>query len=217
MNIQQITKQGYTLVTSRAMAAAATFTCTDGTRPALELVNLVTANGTTSLWASDQYKAFICTSRKFAEGTNPEGEILVNPRELRQSKLVTNRPKDTAWLAIKGEMGPNGDRLHVIALEETRGGVRQVCEAFLTQHYYTRYPNIEQIFRDLAPKKQGTGAPTLNTSYVIDVFKAIELAVSHEGQVGTRIVHDDDLNHPILLDAFNKCESAKALVMPIRQ
>lgn len=209
LDIKKMNEEGYVFVTARAMAAAALFTSKDKYRPVLEYVHVVTRDNKVMAEGTDAYRILRATSRAHhKEGPKP-CDFLVSPKVLKQCGILSTRPKACAWLAMR----PIEGMVHVIAFEE--GKAERVTHNTEVPMGSGSYPDFDVFFK-LNYKKSDEQAPYLNTSYLIETLKAMEMAVSHEGMSTTGFRHGSVLE-PMYFTSSNTCESCEAIVMPVRK
>lgn len=205
------------MVTARALAAAGTFTAKETYKYAIGGVH-IKSGAVTTLTATDSYKLVQVTSRRASGHTNPNDEFVLDWQGLKATKMLTPRPKASMWVAI--HRSPANNDLNLVFLEEKGEGQYTERGRATVKALDANFPSVEPLFKgkaEYAKGEQSNAGPYLNTSYLIDLFKAIELAVSADGAAATSFIHGPNWNQPMFFEAENKSgEAVTAICMPIR-
>ena len=222
INHEDLQKDGYTIVTARALAAASTFVEKKGNyRPILSGILIETSPEGTFLTSTDSYRAARIRSQSY--GKNPEGaNFIVRWADIKNAKLLTASPKQSMWVALKHfepcTEHPRGYvRVKVLEKQvvgfETRG--EAICDGI--EGSFPDWNKIEGHQAMIDAKEQSNVSCGVNVNYVIDIFNAIKLAVSDCGPAVTQFIHGPSVNQPIYFKAENASgESIWTIQMPVR-
>lgn len=222
-------KGGWSLIKANTISAASYFVCKDKARPAIGCILIEVDNDGTSATATDSYKLGHFVSMD--PGINEPERFLLKWEPVKNAKLIAPSPKKCTWLAIRHAKNKNGTPLPVLelmTLDEGNYGFSKVGQLTVDE-FEGNFPNWKVLdgrddYLKHPTKKDGkdkVGAnpyesPGINTSFLVDIFRAIERAVSHDGDAVTQILHRH-LMEPMYLTANNKSgESALAICMPVR-
>lgn len=216
IDVQELSREGYMFITSRAVAAAALFIASPKDWPNLDVVHIYTdVLGYAYAEAADGYRVIRATSRplKLAWNNTPQ-TLLFNPVELKDKGLITTSPKKSAWLAIRED--PNEFAADVILFEwddvKAKGLPEMVRRDKVTMGLKS-FPKLDQFFDwEYAPMVESV--PALNTMYLIEIFKAISKAAGPEA--ATQIAYGGLLEPVQLLGKNKHGDAAHVVVMPIR-
>lgn len=218
-------QDGWTLIKANTVAAASLYVSKDKTRPILGSICVEVNEEGTSATATDSYKLGHFVSMD--PGINEPNKFLLKWEPIKNAKLLTTSPKRCTWLAIRRTFDErNLPMLDLMTLDYSGVAFTKVGQLTIDE-VEGNFPDWKQLDgRDdylknpVKKAKDGTSnpneSPYLNTSFLIDVFKSIEKAVSDNGDAVTQILHRH-LMEPMYLMAHNKSgESALALMMPVR-
>ena len=212
--------QGWVVVKANTIAAASGFVAKDLSRPILNAMCIEVNDDGTTVTATDSYRLGHFRSKNFGvRGTNPKGtKILLPWRQVKASKLVPASPKKSLWLAMRHV----GRTIELMLLDDNCTAGYALVGQLTIDDVEGNFPDYRMLDnrREYA-KKPATGtarteSPGLNTSYLIDVLRSFEKAVSDTGACVTQFEHRG-LLEPIHFTARNTSgEEAWAMVMPVR-
>lgn len=223
----ELKKDGWTLIKANTIAAASLYVCKDKARPVIQNILVEVDKDGTSATATDSYKLGHFVSMD--PGINEPGRFMLKWEAMRAAKLIPASPKKSLWVAVKRTCDErNFPVINLMTLDYSGVAYTKVGELTFDE-CEGNFPKWQQLDgRADYMKNPGTKAgkdkvvanpnesPGLNTSYLIDIFKSIEKAVSNDGEAVTQILHRH-LIEPMYLMAHNKSgESALAMCMPVR-
>ena len=216
-----LAEQGYVFVRARTFAAAAVYASKDKSRPVLGAVEITTdENGKVGATATDSYRLGHFESMPFSPvKSKPEVNILLDVAEL--GKFVSASPKVTEWLAIR-----ETERYGQMVIEVTKLNTDTSSDSIITMGQTTYVQKVDGNFPDwkqlvgntsrYTDSKQQNVGPNLNTNYVNDCLKSMNIAVSYTGPASTSFIHGDEVT-PIIFESANEAgEYGLVLLMPIR-
>lgn len=223
---ETLKQDGWTLIKANTVAAASLYVSKDMTRPILGCVCVEVDKEGTSATATDSYKLGHFVSMD--PGINEPNKFLLKWEPIKNAKLLTPSPKKCTWLAIRRTFDErNFPMLDLMTLDYsgvafTKVGQLTIDEVEGNFPLWKKLDGRDDYLKKPVKKAKGGEAsnpnesPGLNTSFLIDVFRSIERAVSNDGDAVTQILHRH-LMEPMYLMANNKSgESALALMMPVR-
>ena len=220
INFEDWQNDGWTIVTARALAAAGSFCSNDTGRPTLGAVCIETNEEGTYLSGTDSYKFARIRNRNMTK--NPSGRIMVKWSQLKKCRLITAKPKANAMVAIR-QFEPSNEYpmgcVRVKVLEPAYVGHELAGSATLDviEGSFPSWEKLDGHKALIGDKKQSNVGPGLNTSFLISIFKTIELAVSDCGGAITQFVHGGSCMQPIYFHAENASgESIWTIQMPVR-
>lgn len=219
---KDLENKGYIFVYARTLAAASLYVSKDDSRPTIKCMQITTDDkGKVSVNATDSYRLGHFESMGFALCDSPANtSLLLDWSEL--GKFIPGSPKASDWVALRPtkHMGQHVIEVTKLATNTSSDSVVTLGQTAYVPIREGNFPDWEVLVKDAIKDAKGASVnttPSLNTSYLIDCFKSMTLAVSYTGAASTNIIHTGSSVKPIMLEAENEGgEYALVLLMPVR-